>query len=46
MTQNDLDVGRMIAIVQLDPAAPIDTITIVLVMNEDRQVLEPVGEAA
>lgn len=44
MTQNDLDAGRMIAIVQISPAAPIDTIAVVLVMNEDRQVAMPIAE--
>jgi uncharacterized protein len=46
MTQNDLDAGRMIAIVQISPAAPIDTITVVLVLNEDRQITLPMTEVA
>jgi hypothetical protein len=33
MTQNDLDAGRAVALVRFDPAAPIDTITVVLALN-------------
>ena len=46
MTQNDLDEGRLIAVVQLDPAAPIDTITVVLSLNENRLALAPAGGVA
>jgi hypothetical protein len=37
MSQNDLDNGRLIAIVQFEAAAPIDTITVCLVVNEASQ---------
>ncbi len=46
MTQNDLDAGRLIALVQINPAAPIDTITVTLVINEDRLALAPAGGVA
>lgn len=46
MTQNDLDSGRLIALVQISPAAPIDTITVTLVINEDRLTLAPAGGLA
>jgi uncharacterized protein len=46
MSQNDLDHGRLIASVQFDAAAPIDTVTVVLVMNEGRQMAMPASEAA
>lgn len=46
MSQNDIDEGRLIAQVQFDAAAPIDTITVGLVINEDRQVTLVAGEAA
>jgi uncharacterized protein len=37
MSQNDLDNGRLIAIAQFEAAAPIDTITVSLVVNEGSQ---------
>lgn len=37
MTQNDIDNGRVIAEVRFDPAATIDTITVVLAMHEGGQ---------
>jgi hypothetical protein len=46
MSQNDLDDGRLIASVQFDAAAPIDTLTVVLVMNEGRQMAVLGSEAA
>ena len=36
MTQNDIDNGRVIAIVQFNAAAPIDTITVVLIGERGR----------
>lgn len=33
MTQVDLDAGRAVALVRFDPAAPIDTITVVLALD-------------
>ncbi len=38
MTQNDIDNGRVIAQIQIDPAATIDAITVVLAMDEGGQV--------
>ena len=38
MTQNDIDAGRLIAEIQFDPVAPVDTITVVLALNEGGQV--------
>lgn len=46
MTQADIDEGRVIAQVQFDAAAPVDTITVVLVVNEGRQVPAIQNEAA
>jgi hypothetical protein len=37
MTQNDIDNGRIIALVQFDAAVPVDTITVVLIVNEGIQ---------
>jgi phage tail sheath protein FI len=33
MTQSDIDAGRVIAHVEIDPAAPIDSITVVLALD-------------
>lgn len=38
ITQNDIDSGRVIAIVQFDAAVPIERITVVLAMDEGGQV--------
>lgn len=38
MTQNDIDNGRVIALVQFDAAVPIERITVVLAMDEGGQV--------
>lgn len=38
MTQNDLDNGRVIAVVQFEAARPIEHITVVLALNEGGQV--------
>jgi hypothetical protein len=38
MTQNDIDSGRVIAIVQFDAAVPIERITVALAMDEGGQV--------
>jgi len=38
MTQNDIDNGRIIAQVQIDPAAAVEAITIVLALDEGGQV--------
>lgn len=38
MTQNDIDNGRVVAQIQVDPAAAIDAITVVLAMDEGGQV--------
>ena len=38
MTQNDLDNGRVIAVVQFQAALPIDTITVALALDEGGQV--------
>lgn len=46
MTQNDIDNGRLVAIVRFDPAAPIETITVVLALNEDRLALAPMSGVA
>jgi uncharacterized protein len=46
MNQNDLDNGRVVASVQFDATAPIDTVTVVLVMNEARQMAVLASEAA
>jgi len=34
MTQNDIDNGRVIAIVQFEAAEPVDTITVVLLVTD------------
>jgi len=46
MTQNDIDNGRVIAIVQFEAAAPVDTITVVLLVTDARQVFAVQGEVA
>ena len=46
MTRNDLDNGRVVATVQFSAAAPIDTITVVLVLNEGGQSAAIESEAA
>jgi hypothetical protein len=46
MTQNDIDNGRVIAIVEFDAAPPIEKITVVLAMNEGGQVSRSALEAA
>ena len=46
MTQNDIDNGRVIAIVQFDAAAPIDTITVVLRVTDSQQGSGVQSEAA
>jgi hypothetical protein len=33
MTQADLDAGRAVAVVRINPAAPIETITVVLALD-------------
>jgi hypothetical protein len=33
MTQADLDAGRAVALVRINPAAPIETITVVLALD-------------
>lgn len=38
MTQNDIDNGRVIAVVQFDAAVPIERITVILAMDEGGQV--------
>ena len=46
MSQNDIDNGRVIAIAQFNAALPIDTITVVLIVNENTQIPTIEGEAA
>jgi hypothetical protein len=46
MTQNDLDNGRVVATVQFTAAAPIDTITVVLILNQGGQSAAIESEAA
>lgn len=46
MTQNDLDTGRVVATVQFAAAAPIETITVVLILNEGGQSAAIESEAA
>ena len=46
MSQNDIDNGRVIAQVRFNAAAPIDTITVVLIVNEGRQMAAVKSEAA
>lgn len=46
MTQNDIDNGRVIALVQFDAAFPIERITVVLAMDEGGQVSLLATEAA
>jgi hypothetical protein len=46
MTQNDIDNGRVIASVQFDAAAPVDTITVVLIVNEGQPGSAIQSEAA
>jgi hypothetical protein len=46
MTQNDIDNGRVIAVVQFEAAAPVDTITVVLIVNDGQQVSTIQSEAA
>jgi len=38
MSQNDIDAGRVITQVQFDPAAPVESITVVLAMDEAGRV--------
>jgi hypothetical protein len=38
MTQRDIDMGRVIAVIQFDPAASIETMNVVLTMDEGSQV--------
>ncbi|MBU4264362.1 MAG: hypothetical protein KKC76_21145 [Proteobacteria bacterium] len=38
MTQHDIDMGRVIAIIQFDPAASIETMNVVLTMDEGSHV--------
>lgn len=46
MTQNDRDNGRVVATVQFTAAAPVDTITVVLILNEGGQAAAIESEAA
>jgi hypothetical protein len=46
MTQNDMDNGRVVATVQFAAAAPIDSITVVLILNEGGQSAAIESEAA
>jgi len=46
MTQNDIDNGRVIALIQFDAAFPIERITVVLAMDEGGQVSLVSSEAA
>ena len=46
MSQNDIDSGRVIAHLQFDAAAPVDTITVALAVNDDRSVSAIESEAA
>jgi hypothetical protein len=46
MTQNDHDNGRVVATVQFTAAAPVDTITVVLILNEGGQAAAIESEAA
>ena len=46
MSQNDLDNGRVVATVQFTAAAPIDTLTVVLILNEGGQGAAIQSEAA
>lgn len=46
MSQNDIDNGRVIAIAQFNAALPIDTITVVLIVNENTRIPTIEGEAA
>lgn len=46
MTQNDIDNGRVIVLIQFDAAFPIERITVVLAMDEGGQVSALAGEAA
>lgn len=46
MTQADIDDGRVIAQVEFDAAAPVDTITVVLIVNDGRLVSAIQNEAA
>jgi phage tail sheath protein FI len=46
MTQSDIDNGRVIALVQFDAAAPVDTITVVLIVNDGNQSSSIQSEAA
>ena len=46
MTQNDIDNGRVIAFVQFDAAAPVDTITVVLTVTDSTHVSVIHHEAA
>lgn len=39
MTQNDLDHGRVIAQIQINPALPVEQITVVLALNDSGQLL-------
>jgi hypothetical protein len=39
MTQNDLDHGRVIAQMQINPALPVEQITVVLALNDSGQLL-------
>ena len=45
-TQNDIDNGRVIARIELNPSAPIDQISVVMALDNGGQVsLVPAGEA-
>ena len=46
MTQNDIDSGRVIAMVQFNAAAPIDTITVVLTVTDSMPATLVQGDAA
>jgi hypothetical protein len=46
MTQNDIDNGRVIAIVRFDAAAPVDTITVVLTVTDSGQTSAVKAEVA
>jgi hypothetical protein len=46
MTQNDIDNGRVIAVVRFDAAAPVDTITVVLTVTDSGQASAVKPEAA
>jgi len=46
MTQNDLDNGRLVVVIQVRPAMAIERITVVLKLAHAASVEAPVAEAA